>query len=284
MRTLYAAARTLGDLLYRLDRRHREIACRQIAESFPDWDEQRVRTVARESLRSIVRLGFETIMLPRLITPSSWRQRIHFVDHEPLVAKFVAKEKPTILLIGHYGNWEVGGYALATVGHHGVAVARALDNPHLDRWIRGVRERAGLRIVDKTGASAVVGDVLEDRGILCFIADQDAGRRGVFVDFFGRPASTFRTIALMAIRYEAPVAVTYARRLGEAFRFELGVERIIEPSEWADKDDPVGWLTQTYTTGLEAIIRRDPGQYFGWTHRRWKHQPGGNRRAKRRRP
>ena len=115
--------------------------------------------------------------------------------------------------------------------------------------------------------------ILADRGSLAFIVDQDAGRRGMFVDYFGRPASTFKSIALVALRYDVPVMVVYTKRTG-AFRFEVGVQRIIEPSEWADVADPIRWLTQEYTRELENAVRTAPEQYL-WAHRRWKHRPDG---------
>jgi demethylmenaquinone methyltransferase/2-methoxy-6-polyprenyl-1,4-benzoquinol methylase len=104
-----------------------------------------------------------------------------------------------------------------------------------------------------------------------FIADQDAGRKGAFVDFFGRKASTYKIIALMAMQYEVPVVIGYGKRLDEDDHFEIGIERIILPHEWAGKDDPVLWITQEYTAALEQVIRRAPEQYL-WVHRRWKHR------------
>ncbi|HMB06627.1 MAG TPA: lysophospholipid acyltransferase family protein, partial [Isosphaeraceae bacterium] len=99
-----------------------------------------------------------------------------------------------------------------------------------------------------------------------------AGQNGLYVEFFGRPASTHKAIALLAIEHKAPVVVGYARRIGPGFRYEVGCPEIIEPSEWTGTADDVRLLTQRYTSALETIIRRDPDQYL-WLHRRWKHQP-----------
>ena len=80
-------------------------------------------------------------------------------------------------------------------------------------------------------------DVLRTGGVLSFLADQDAGQRGMYVEFFGRPASTHKAIALLAIEHNAPVVVGYARRVGPGFRYEVGCDSIIEPHEWTGTAD-----------------------------------------------
>ena len=107
-----------------------------------------------------------------------------------------------------------------------------------------------------------------------FVADQNAGTKGLFVDFFGRKASTYKSIGLLAMEYEVPVVIGYARRVGDRFKFRVGVDDIIHPEDWKDQADPLRYITQRYTTALENIIRVDPGQYW-WVHRRWKTRPKG---------
>ena len=104
------------------------------------------------------------------------------------------------------------------------------------------------------------------------LADQDAGQRGMFVNFFGRPASTHKAIALLAIEHQAPVVVGVARRIGPRFQYEIRCADIIEPGEFTGGADDARLLTQRYTSALEELIRQDPTQYL-WLHRRWKHQP-----------
>ena len=117
-------------------------------------------------------------------------------------------------------------------------------------------------------------DILANHGSLSVVADQDAGRRGLFVDFFGRPASTYKSIAFLAMRHQTPIVVGYGKRLSYDFKFEIGVERVIYPHEWADRDDAPQWITQEFTRALENVIRKAPEQYL-WVHRRWKHRPDG---------
>lgn len=119
-------------------------------------------------------------------------------------------------------------------------------------------------------------EFLQRRGNLALLCDQDAGKRGLFVPFFGQPASTFKSIALLALQYEAVIVVGYAVRLPDDFknnrwvRFEQGCEAVIDARDFQGPD-AIRELTAAYTEALENAIRRAPEQYF-WVHRRWKSQ------------
>ena len=128
-----------------------------------------------------------------------------------------------------------------------VSVARTLDNPYLERYLRDFRERTGQSLIPKTGGFDQMVEVLENNRALTFLADQDAGQRGLFVDFFGQPASTHKAIALLAIEHKAPVAVGVARRIGPGFRYEIRCEDVIDPAELAGTADDVRVLTQRFT-------------------------------------
>jgi len=203
---------------------------------------------------------------------------VQFKGLGDLLRLILERKTGIIMIAGHFGNWEMAGYTMAALGFPTISVARRLDNPFVDRYVLGMRERAGQRIIDKQGAMAVVPDALERKESVCFIADQDAGRTGAFVNFFGRKASTYKAIALMAMQHQVPVAVGYGRRLKEEYGFEIGATRIIYPDEWQGKPDPMIWITQEFTTALELIIRQAPEQYL-WVHRRWKHRPRGEQRG-----
>jgi KDO2-lipid IV(A) lauroyltransferase len=176
------------------------------------------------------------------------------------------------VIAGHYGNFEIMGYLLGLFGFKIYSVARPLDNRFISRYLYGVRQRAGQKIIDKKGASEMINELISSGATLCFIADQDAGRKGVFVDFFGRKASTYKSIGLLAITNNIPIGVGYSRRVDNRFFFEIGIERIIYPDEWKDKDNPLEWVTAEYTKAIESFVRKDPTQYW-WLHRRWKHRP-----------
>jgi len=274
VRANYVTATILGDLMYRFDRRHRRLAVEHLRRSFPDWPEQKLHHVARESMKSMACMAMEFMFTTRLIAPGTWRRHIVLNNTAENLRMLTRREQGVIYVTGHFGNWEVLGYTMAAFGFDGFAVARPPDNPYINRYVMRVRQQRGMTILDKKGATERMDEILDSRRYVGFIADQDAGKRGLYVDFFGRAASTTKAPALIAMQHNIPLVVGYGRRLDYTFRFEIGVERIISPQEWADKDDPLRWLTQEYTSALEAVIRRTPEQYL-WMHRRWKHRPKG---------
>lgn len=272
-------AGVVGGLVHRFNRTRRGRIETHLAQSFPDWPRERIKRTALLSMQHMFRLFMvESMITPRLITAASWPQYVKLTEVRPLLDLLV-RGKPAIFITGHMGNWELLGCALAAIGYPMTALARPLDNPLLNDWLLGIREARGLRIITKWGATPVLQETLETGGRLGFIADQNAGDGGLFVPFFGRLASSYKSIALLAMRYEAPVITGTAIRLGDEFRYELRPVDIMTPDDWADQPDPLYYITSRYNRAMEAAIRLAPEQYL-WLHRRWKSRPKWERDGK----
>jgi KDO2-lipid IV(A) lauroyltransferase len=261
----------LGRLLWRFYHRGRKRALDNLRASFPEKNRQWVRQTGRRSFEHIAMLAVDMLFTPRLVKKDNWRDYSRFKTAER--AKWLMKEGNGLLMVAaHYSNFEIMGYMLGLFGFNVYSIARPLDNKFINKYLYGVRRRAGQKIIDKKGASELMGKIASAGATLCFIADQDAGKKGIFVDFFGRKASTYKSIGLLAITDNVPIGVGYSRRVDNRFFFEIGVNRIIFPQEWADKDEPLEWITAEYTRAMEEFVREDPSQYW-WLHRRWKHRP-----------
>lgn len=272
--------RLLGDIAYLIHPRWRHRALDNLHMIYGSTaSEAWIRRTARGSLRHLGMLIVEVVYAPRLMKVNASFGHIRLKNMSETL-HLLLQDRPVIIVTGHYGNWELLNCVLAVMGFTSYSVARHLPNPYLHRYVFGMREKNGQRIIIKKGATTAVADVLDARQIVCFLADQNAGKRGLFVDFFGRPASTFRSIALLARAYDAPVVVTAATRLGQTFKYEFVTEEVIYPHQWQDRDDPTLWITATYTQAIERVARRHPEQYL-WVHRRWKTRPAQKRIRKR---
>ncbi|MFO0959631.1 MAG: lysophospholipid acyltransferase family protein [Isosphaeraceae bacterium] len=268
----YAIARGLALVLYLVDRRHRAVAIDNLTHAYGDRYSPAERDrIVLQVYEHFCMLLMEIVHIPRKLHVTNWRDRITLKGHGPVIERLL-DGGPVIMLTPHFGNWEMAGYLFGVFGFPPYSVARTLDNPHLDRFLRRFRERTGQKLIPKKGGYDDMLAVLKSGGVLSFLADQDAGQNGLYVEFFGRQASTHKAIALLAIEYRTPVVVGCARRIGPGFRYEVSCDRIIDPAEWEGRADDVRWLTQEYTSALEMAIRQAPEQYL-WLHRRWKHQP-----------
>ncbi len=233
--------------------------------------ESELERLAAHCLESTAMFAVEALCLPRLITASTWPRYIRCTNESELIRTMLSGSG-CILVTGHYGPFELPGHFLAALGFHAVAVMRPLDNVYLNRYLVHTRKMHGLSLIDKKGAMKSAERVLKEGAALGFVGDQDAGRKGQFVDFFGQSASTYKSIGLLAMSTGRPIAVGYARRIGDRAQYEIGIERMIHPQDWEQQDDPLLWITQAYTQAIENIVRKDPAQYL-WIHRRWKSKP-----------
>jgi KDO2-lipid IV(A) lauroyltransferase len=271
------AASMVGDLMYFLDRKHRERALENLRASFPAASDAELRRIARKSCEHLIMVGAETLCLPRLM---QFNKYLDYIDISGCIEPFqyVAAGNPAILVTGHFGNWEMMGFSMAAMGFPPTAVARPLDNPYLNDYIMGLRQRTGLKILFKEGMTdEALADLRQGRP-LGLIADQDAGRRGFFVDFFGRKASAYKSIAYLAMEENIPIFVGGVYRVGPGFRYRIEMTDRIVPGDYPKDLDGAMAITQRYTAGIEKAVRLAPEQYL-WVHRRWKTRPPEERKA-----
>ncbi|MDA1196071.1 MAG: lysophospholipid acyltransferase family protein, partial [Planctomycetota bacterium] len=178
-----------------------------------------------------------------------------------------------LVVTAHLGNWEIAAEA---VRRHGVdlkAMARSVDDSLVEAWL--VRRRGGATaLIPKTGGTAHVLRAIRSGTWVAVLADQNAGRHGLFVPFFGLEASTYPTPAAIALRLGVPIYFgTCVRRPGLE-GFDTHIERLPDPDPTQPYDEAVRAITLDLTRRTEAAIRRAPEQY-NWIHRRWKTRPPG---------
>src|SRR4051812_2298821 len=191
--TACGLSRRLARLVHRLDRRHRLVALENLRHAFgdqltPAQREEMVLAVYEHFLRLIV----ELIHFSRRLHAHNWQDYMTLGDHGRDVVECLLSNRPLLIVTGHFGNWEIAGYALGLFGFQTSAIARTLDNQYLDAYLGRFRERTGQRILNKTGDFDGIQEVLGTGGTIATLGDQDAGQRGQFVQFFGRPASTHK--------------------------------------------------------------------------------------------
>jgi KDO2-lipid IV(A) lauroyltransferase len=240
-----------------------------LRHAFPQQTASQRRALVRRMWEHLLLMVLEVAHAGRKIHETNWRDYIE-LDH-PNVAPMVAlllSDRPKLMVSGHFGNFEVAGYMFGVLGFPTYAVARNLDNPYLHDFVTRFRGMTGQHIIPKKDYQKILA-VLAGGGVLTILGDQYAGDKGCWVNFFGRPASTHKAIAVLSLEHGAPLTVAYARRLGRPLHFQMKVHAMADPRLPGQPAGSVFELTQWYANRLEEIVRLAPEQYW-WVHRRWK--------------
>ncbi|MCH2203253.1 MAG: lysophospholipid acyltransferase family protein [Fuerstiella sp.] len=284
LRTAERVSDVFALLIHRLPGKvnRRQVAVDNIRQSFGDLSDRQIDSMILGMWQHLFRMVFEITQIRRRLRQETSMFILDFFQREKCVSTALSGRK-VIFLGGHFGNWEISVTAFGHFGFPMGVIARDLDNPWLHQWFQDFRESSENWIISKKGGGTDLIRSLESCGMASLLCDQDAGGRGVFVDFFGRPASTFKSIALLAIEYDAMIVVGggLRRPRTELTRtnwvpFELATQAVIDSRDFKSAN-ALQELTQAYTTALEQLIRRAPEQYF-WIHRRWKSKPRSKKR------
>jgi KDO2-lipid IV(A) lauroyltransferase len=291
-----SAARSLGALYPALQPSRFQRAVRNLRDAFPLWNRDRVEETARRCYQHLFQLGAELLFVPRLVTREAYGRHLVFDKSVRRAAGMLLSDAPVILITGHVGNWELVGYAMAMLGFPLHAVYRPLDLRPLDEWVRDTRQRRGLTLVNKFGAMRALPEVLRARKPVGLVADQSGGDRGIFVPFFGRLTSTYKSVGMLALHARANLVCGFARRLEEdepapaglweecpgppertrwdyrSLRYSVEIVDVFGPDDYMSQPDPLYYLTARYRRAIEMMVRRAPEQYF-WMHRVWRSRP-----------
>lgn len=183
------------------------------------------------------------------------------------------KGKGLILLTGHFGNWEVSTVAgiqqFPEFKGQFHFVRRPLKPKLFNDFVTRRFHKAGFGTIAKRGSLDQILDLLAGGAIVVYVFDQHAGKKdGVTVDFFGHPAGTFKSPALIAMASGAPVIPASSWREPDGTH----VLRFEEPIPVVETDNPgedIRANTRAFNAVLEQMLLRHPEQWI-WMHKRWK--------------
>jgi KDO2-lipid IV(A) lauroyltransferase len=204
---------------------------------------------------------------PRVAARHAATSVVHGLEH---VEAALQHGRGVVVASAHYGNWEVLAPAMQRRGIGVCFVVQRLRNASVDALLQRVRRDSGVHVLERGMAMRRVAEHLSANRLVCLMCDQDARRRGVFVPFFGVPASTPKGPAQLALRHGVPFVPVFGRRVGA--HHEIRFHPAIDPGPGANEEARIGSMMLRFNQVLEATIRAEPAQYL-WLHRRWKTAP-----------
>ena len=250
----------------------RQVGLFNLRLAFPEWSEGKRRRALFRTFRGFGRMLADFSSFPRL-TCDNIERLIVYEGFEHYAAA-QARGKGVIFLTAHFGNWELSSFAHSVYGHPINFTVRPMDNPLLDALITRYRCLKGGRPVEKNEfARRAIQALREGEAVGVLMDTNMLASEGIFVDFFGRLASTTSGPARLARKTGAALVLGLAvwdPKLGKyLLRFE--------PVPWikhSDSEEEIRLNTAHFTLLIEQQIRRYPDQWL-WVHRRWKTRPPG---------
>ena len=273
-RLALATGRGIARVAYGLSDKLRRTGFRNLELAFPEMDERERTRILRGSFTNLGRLLGEFSQFPRA-TPEGLHRIVECRGLENLQAA-QARGHGVILFTGHLGVWELSSFALSAFGYPLSFLVRRIDNPLVERMIEKTRTRFGNRSIDKRAAMRPMVRTLRAGGTLGILVDLNTQpHEGIFVDFFGIPASTASGLAALALRTGAEVLPVFAPWDEEQQRFVLYIDPPLAIPRTGDEKEDIRQLTSNFTSVVEKYVRRYPQQWL-WIHKRWNTRPGND--------
>jgi KDO2-lipid IV(A) lauroyltransferase len=262
--------RSLGQILYRLDKRHQTIALNNFRLAFSDSTQEQAEATIRKCYEFFSGYLFDMLTcFPSL--PPARMQKFDLEGMEHVEAAYKSG-KGVIFFGGHFGAWELMALAQGASGFPLGLVVRKLDNPYLERLLEKLRVSTGNFIIDKNqGFRPMLKALREGKGLAVLMDQNVSTEDRVFVEFFGKPAATTPSVALLKLKTDAVLIPVSGHVLpGNRYHFAYGAP--VEVPAFGDRQDDVRRITQECTRIIEANVRAHPECWL-WMHRRWKTQP-----------
>ena len=272
-RICFFLGRIVGLLAYKVVKNKREVVSSNIQMTTIG---RNLSVNAKKELVKDVFVNFSlTIMEIILLSKYKHKWKALLEIDEEIVKKFKHDtQNGAILLISHFNNWEILAVFSSFLGLDILTVGQKIKNPYIDKWIKKSRQDIGVKLASKQGFIDEARKALCNSNLVAFLADQNAGRHGMPMEFLGVEASTFITPALLALRTNKPIVPIFDLRDNKTGKHKIYFADMICPDEFLkqcknNKKDAILKITQACVSVLETMIQEYPDRWF-WFHRRWK--------------
>jgi KDO2-lipid IV(A) lauroyltransferase len=264
----------LGRVSYYFVSKYRNRAMRNLQRAFGHTKSRKerkriCRSIAKNAFKDIIEVFYST-------GPDQSRiaDRISISGEENL-KEALTRGKGVIAVSGHLGNFALLGFALVNRGYSVNVVIRPVREQEIERILQQYRERQGTKFILTKPPQECVKKMLRalrNNEVICLLVDQAKKHGSVFAEFFGRPAATTITPALLSLRTGAPVVPVFIVR-NDNDTHHIFIEPAIEVEITDDHDENIFKITSEINRVIQSYVERYPDQWSYWTARRWKYQP-----------
>jgi Kdo2-lipid IVA lauroyltransferase/acyltransferase len=227
------------------------------------WTSGEQKTITKKLYRMIGKYAADFLRSSSSLPPH------HIQDYE-LVKPLFDKGKGVIVLLGHFGNWELLADIFGSKIPGLSVVAKPMRNKLVDEWLARKRTGASVETIYSDQALRRIYEALKNNGMVAVLIDQNAGSQGTPIQFLGKVTSTVRTVAGLVHKTGCAVLPTYAL-LRDDNTYDVMIA-VAPPPDIAGKSDSecIAALQLQHNDILSGWIRQNPEHWFGWFHKRFR--------------
>ncbi|BDC98051.1 lipid A biosynthesis protein [Persicobacter psychrovividus] len=264
-RVLYTISDFVFVLVYYLFPYRKKVVLMNLSRSFPEKSERERKKIARDHYRYLIDSIFEAIKKIS-VTESVLRERVK-VKNLDQIQQLYDQGKSIVVVMGHYGNWELGGARVNIEAKHPlVCIYKKLHNEIFDQLLFDIRSRFGTELVEARDTPRSMLANRDRTTAVVFLADQTPLllRHAHWIKFLNQDTPVYQGTAQLAQKFDYPVVYFVVRRPKRGF-YEVDFELLVEePNTVSDLE-----ISKRHTRRLEQDIKAQP-ELWMWTHRRWK--------------
>ena len=261
-------ARGTANVWWVFDRKRQIVGRDNVIRSGIESDPKKARAIAKKAAHHMAIVVVESLRSTDFLSDEDTTDNIVLDIKPDVLAVMQDPEQSLIIASGHFGNWEVAGHWVSKFKPV-AGITRAMNNPLIESMVKKRKSRFRFRPIPKHDSNTGrFLEVLENKEFLALLFDQHAGDYGMMIDFFGHPASTFKTPAMLHLVTRTPLCFASCRRIGPR-KFEISTSNLIHQPRSGNKNEDLRGILGSLNRDLEAAIRKDPTQYL-WGHRRWR--------------
>ncbi|MDD5679896.1 MAG: lysophospholipid acyltransferase family protein [Candidatus Omnitrophica bacterium] len=257
----YAIVSFFATLQYYVSKKDRETVKQNLRVVLPGTSEAEISLLAKN-----VFINFGKYLVdffsPLTEDIESMKKKVVF-DGIENIDKALKLGKGCIIVTGHFGNWELGGYLFAKLGYKLNVVALDHSDQRINSFFIEKRKRAGVNISSIGNAKQSCLSALKRNEIIAIVGDRPYGESGMDIQFFGKTAHIPRGAALFGIKTGAPIVITFVYKEDEkSMDYKMVFEKPVPITGEIPVHEQMRSATQYFINRFECYIREHPSQWY----------------------
>jgi len=253
----------LGDFMRIIIPIRKNVAIQNLKIAFPNKSNNEINRIIKQCYRHF---GIIFIDLFRTFTLN--KEKLNkLVEISKLDLKMLREDNGGIIVTGHIGNWEL---FLPIFGLNNIpffAIAQYQRNKGAQKFFKKMREKHNSKTILKGISSKDLISIINNNKYLGLASDQNAGKKGTMVPFFGKDTSVPKGAGIFHIKTKCPIFICYCIA-DRNYNYNFMVNKLNLDNFQEDTNDKLFNISRVISDDLEKIVLLYPEQYF-WFHRKW---------------